>query len=260
MDKKYHITCLCASCVSVGANAFDPRRWEAHCGAGHTKKWKSTVRVELDDARVFECADADANGNAPKLSRQALGSHQSFSPSVPVGAWLEMRETRGMSAEAIAAAVTRENNESAKTARAFAGASVKEKEDDGTSSEPFAFDAAGWLRTRTVTRTVTREALARDDGAYDDDVREESLAEYAARAMRAWMAQQPENLSFVTPLLRWPTAPLTSGKTWRAIASNAVAVILGMTALTLFLGFTDMGLVAMKTAVAAKFGVGAAAG
>jgi hypothetical protein len=38
-----------------------------------------------------------------------------------------------------------------------------------------------------------------------------------------------------------------------------VAVILGMTALTLFLGFTDMGLVAMKTAVAVKFG-GAAAG
>jgi len=42
-----------------------------------------------------------------------------------------------------------------------------------------AFDAAGWLRTRTVTRTVTREALARDDGAYDDDVREESLAEFS---------------------------------------------------------------------------------
>ena len=36
--------------------------------------------------------------------------------------------------------------------------------------------------------------------------------------------------------------------------------VIGMTALTLFLGFTDMGLVAMKTAVAAKFGVGAAAG
>ena len=64
VDKKYHITCLCASCVSVGANAFDPRRWEAHCGAGHTKKWKSTVRVELDDARVFECAGADANAAA----------------------------------------------------------------------------------------------------------------------------------------------------------------------------------------------------
>ena len=133
-------------------------------------------------------------------------------------------------------------------ARASSGAVTVRRRARAARGATTAMDAAVWLRTRTETRTVTREALARDDGAYDDDVREESLAEYAARAMRAWMAQQPENLSFVTPLLRWPNAPLTSGKTWRAIASNAVAVILGMTALTLFLGFTDMGLVAMKTA------------
>ena len=120
----YAITCLCASCVSTGAPAFEPGRWEAHCGAGHTKKWRSTVRVELDDARVFAGAsdddDDDAKENENENERVVSENEKAFasasissavgvaSCSTPVGRWLEMRETRGMSADAVAAAVRAE--------------------------------------------------------------------------------------------------------------------------------------------------------
>ena len=108
----YAITCLCASCVSSGAPAFDPRRWEAHCGAGHAKKWRSTVRVEVDDARVFEDEkDEDEKENERRRTRRTSSVFASAaeraggSAATPVGRWLEMRETRGMSADAVAAIV-----------------------------------------------------------------------------------------------------------------------------------------------------------
>ena len=66
----YAITCLCASCVSSRAPR-STRGGGAHCGAGHAKKWRSTVRVEVDDARVFKDEkDEDEKENERRRTRR----------------------------------------------------------------------------------------------------------------------------------------------------------------------------------------------
>ena len=60
------IRCLCAACAASASGSegaadalaaaagsrpktlWEPRRWEAHCGMGHAKKWKQTVRIALE--------------------------------------------------------------------------------------------------------------------------------------------------------------------------------------------------------------------
>ena len=59
------IRCLCAACAASAPGGaadaaalaaagsrpktlWEPRRWEAHCGMGHAKKWKQTVRIALE--------------------------------------------------------------------------------------------------------------------------------------------------------------------------------------------------------------------
>ena len=89
---------------------------------------------------------------------------------MPVGAWLEMRETRGMSAEAIAVAVTREKkkNESARM-RAFGGAPLNEDEnedededeDEDVSENVFSFDAAACRAEALSLRAAFAKSEAR---------------------------------------------------------------------------------------------------
>ena len=64
---------LCMSDCCVGRpeeeRTFTPVRWEAHCGAGSAKKWKSTIRLEP--------------GTVPELPTGSVPK--------PIGRWLEQR-------------------------------------------------------------------------------------------------------------------------------------------------------------------------
>ena len=75
------IVCLCASCVSSDAQPYDPRRWETHCGAGNTKKWKHTVRLEL-----VHTTQKKIDTSTPSVS-------------IPIGRWFEMNCGKNVSIE-----------------------------------------------------------------------------------------------------------------------------------------------------------------
>lgn len=60
-------------------------------------------------------------------------------------------------------------------------------------------------------------------------------------------------------MLRWPNDPILSWNTWRGLASNAIVVLFGMVALTVFLGVADGVLLALRRLVTARATVGACA-
>lgn len=96
--------------------------------------------------------------------------------------------------------------------------------------------------------------LERDEGerAFADQYAQESFGAYVARSVGSWVRQQPANLRAVTPLLRWPNERIRSWSTWRGLTSNAVIVLLGMAALTVFLGVADGVLLALRRLVTAR--------
>ena len=85
--------------------------------------------------------------------------------------------------------------------------------------------------------------------ASESEVYDESLAAFIARSTRAWIAQQPQNLRNVTPLLRWPNDKLFALSTLKGTLKNTLAVLLGMVLMTVFLGGAD----ALLLAFQAKF-------
>ena len=103
------------------------------------------------------------------------------------------------------------------------------------------------------------DALIDDERAFADEFAEESFGAYIARSVGSWARQQPANLRAVTPLLRWPNDRILSWNTWRGLASNAIVVLFGMVALTVFLGVADGVLLALRRLVTARATVGACA-
>ena len=85
--------------------------------------------------------------------------------------------------------------------------------------------------------------------ASESEMYDESLAAFIARSTRAWIAQQPQNLRNVTPLLRWPNDKLFALSTLKGTLKNTLAVLLGMVLMTVFLGGAD----ALLLAFQAKF-------
>jgi len=77
----------------------------------------------------------------------------------------------------------------------------------------------------------------------------ESIAAFIARSTRAWIAQQPQNLRNVTPLLHWPNEKLFALSTLKGTLKNTLAVLLGMVLMIVFLGGAD----ALLLAFQAKF-------
>ena len=127
--------------------------------------------------------------------------------------------------------------------------------------------ASRWRRQRSeddarVVRARS-EALGLDRGederAFAEEFAEESFGAYIARSVGSWARQQPANLRAVTPLLRWPNDRILSWNTWRGLASNAIVVLFGMVALTVFLGVADGVLLALRRLVTARATVGACA-
>lgn len=106
------------------------------------------------------------------------------------------------------------------------------------------------VRARASPRALDA-ASAADAGA-----RAEGAWGATARACVAWLARQPGNLREVTPLLRWPNETLLAWGTVRGVVGNACAVVLALTALTALLGGADAILLATRTALAAKVGLG----
>lgn len=108
---------------------------------------------------------------------------------------------------------------------------------------------------RLVSVSQSVRALGGDDddddatAAPESEVYDESLAAFIARSTRAWIAQQPQNLRNVTPLLRWPNDKLFALSTLKGTLKNTLAVLLGMVLMTVFLGGAD----AMLLAFQAKF-------
>ena len=109
---------------------------------------------------------------------------------------------------------------------------------------------------RLVSVSQSVRALGGDDDDDDDataasesEVYDESLAAFIARSTRAWIAQQPQNLRNVTPLLRWPNDKLFALSTLKGTLKNTLAVLLGMVLMTVFLGGAD----ALLLAFQAKF-------
>lgn len=97
-----------------------------------------------------------------------------------------------------------------------------------------------------------------DERAFADEYAQESFGAYVARSLGSWVRQQPANLRAVTPLLRWPSERILSWNTWRGLTSNAIIVLFGMAALTVFLGVADGALLALRRLVTARVTAGAA--
>ena len=107
---------------------------------------------------------------------------------------------------------------------------------------------------RLVSVSQSVRALGGDDdddatAVSESEVYDESLAAFIARSTRVWIAQQPQNLRNVTPLLRWPNDKLFALSTLRGTLKNTLAVLLGMVLMTVFLGGAD----ALLLAFQAKF-------
>jgi len=117
-------------------------------------------------------------------------------------------------------------------------------------------DDARVVRARSEALGLERDE---DERAFADEYAEESFGAYVARSLGSWARQQPANLRAVTPLLRWPNDRILSWNTWRGLASNAIVVLFGMVALTVFLGVADGVLLALRRLVTARATVGACA-
>lgn len=90
---------------------------------------------------------------------------------------------------------------------------------------------------------MTTRALGRvNANAIDDDDARTSFWAFAMGEVKRWFKAQPGNLAVAAPLLAWPRRGLFAYDTLRGIATNALAVMIGMCALTMFLGWTDVAL------------------
>jgi hypothetical protein len=146
------------------------------------------------------------------------------------------------------------------TRRARRGALGRESRVAANARVPAALSRWGQHRADDGARDVRGRGeplgleLERDEGerAFADQYAQESFGAYVARSVGSWVRQQPANLRAVTPLLRWPNERIRSWSTWRGLTSNAIIVLLGMAALTVFLGFADGVLLALRRLVTAR--------